>query len=82
MINKIPKIKFTNETSFFLISGPCVVENKQMIFETCKKLIKITDELKIPFIFKSSYKKANRSKINSKMKISPKLRYHHIFIHS
>ena len=65
MINKIPKIKFTEENSFFLISGPCVVENKEMIFKTCEKLVEITNELKIPFIFKSSYKKGNRSKIDS-----------------
>tara|TARA_B100001750_G_C15517016_1_gene608108 strand:+ start:566 stop:1372 length:807 start_codon:yes stop_codon:yes gene_type:complete len=65
MINKIPKIKFTNKTSFFLIAGPCVVENKKMIFETCENIINITNELQIPFIFKSSYKKANRSQINS-----------------
>ena len=52
MINKIPKIKFTEENSFFLISGPCVVENKEMIFKTCEKLVEITNELKIPFIIK------------------------------
>ena len=65
MINKIPKIKFTDKKSFFLILGPCVVENKKMIFKTCENLVNITNELQIPFIFKSSYKKANRSQINS-----------------
>ena len=47
--------------SFILISGPCVVESKSIVFRTCEKLKSITDKLNIPFIFKASYTKANRT---------------------
>lgn len=46
---------------FFLIAGPCVIESRQMAFDTAGKLKEITDELGIPFIYKSSFDKANRS---------------------
>lgn len=65
MIPDIPKIKFKHGNSFFLIAGPCVVESEQLIFETAKEIIRITDRLEIPFILKSSFKKANRSKADS-----------------
>lgn len=51
--------------NFLLISGPCVVESKSIVFKTCDTLKKITDKLKIPFIFKSSYIKANRTSSDS-----------------
>lgn len=51
--------------NFFLIAGPCVVENEQMPFEIARKIKSISEKLKIPFIFKASYKKANRSRIDS-----------------
>lgn len=50
---------------FFLIAGPCVVENEEITFETARKLKDITQKLDIPFVFKSSYRKANRSSISS-----------------
>lgn len=56
---------FKNLNNFLLISGPCVVESKSVVFRTCEALKKITDKLKIPFIFKSSYIKANRTSANS-----------------
>src|SRR5690606_8014012 len=46
---------------FFLIAGPCVIESRQMAFDTAGKLKEITDQLGIPFIYKSSFDKANRS---------------------
>jgi len=46
---------------FFLIAGPCVIESRQMAFDTAGKLKEITSELGIPFIYKSSFDKANRS---------------------
>src|SRR5665811_2078197 len=49
----------------FLIAGPCVIENEKMAFETAEKLIEITGRLGIPFVFKASYDKANRSSIGS-----------------
>jgi len=51
--------------NFLLISGPCVVESKAIAFKTCETLKKITDKLKLPFIFKSSYIKANRTSSDS-----------------
>ena len=50
---------------FFLIAGPCVVENEKVVFEIAEYMIKLTDELKIPYIFKASYRKANRSRVHS-----------------
>lgn len=50
---------------FFLIAGPCVIESEKMVLETAATLKKITSELKIPFIFKTSFEKANRSSVES-----------------
>ena len=65
MIESIPKIKHTSSGNFFLIAGPCVVENETMPFEIAEKVAAICDRLMIPFIFKASFKKANRSKLDS-----------------
>lgn len=54
-----------NSNSFFLMAGPCVIENEQMPFEICEKLKEICERLDINLIFKASYRKANRSKIDS-----------------
>jgi 2-dehydro-3-deoxyphosphooctonate aldolase (KDO 8-P synthase) len=53
------------DTPFFLIAGPCVVESEQLAIDSAGALKEITDSLKIPFIYKSSYDKANRSSLNS-----------------
>lgn len=50
---------------FFLIAGPCVIEGEQFALDTAGELKAITDELQIPFIYKSSYDKANRTSIHS-----------------
>jgi 2-dehydro-3-deoxyphosphooctonate aldolase (KDO 8-P synthase) len=50
---------------FVLIAGPCVIESEKLILETASEVKKIADELDIPLIFKSSYKKANRTSLNS-----------------
>jgi len=47
--------------NFLLIAGPCVVENKSVVFRTCERVKEITTKLKIPYIFKASYMKANRT---------------------
>lgn len=65
MINNIPQIKHTNSGNFFLLAGPCVVENETMVFDIAKQIIDITNKLQIPFIFKASYRKANRSRNDS-----------------
>ena len=62
MIKSIPNIKNTDVNNFFLLAGPCVVESEENVFEIAEHLIKVTNKLGIPFIFKASYKKANRSK--------------------
>jgi len=59
------ELKLKNLDNFLLISGPCVVENQSVTFRTCESLKKITSKLKIPFIFKSSYIKANRTSSDS-----------------
>lgn len=61
----IPGINFTNSGNFLLIAGPCVVESEQVVFETAEHLKLLSEKYRIPFIFKSSYRKANRSKADS-----------------
>jgi 2-dehydro-3-deoxyphosphooctonate aldolase (KDO 8-P synthase) len=61
----IPQIRHAQSGNFFLIAGPCVIENREICFDIARKVIGITDKLNIPYIFKASYKKANRSKIDS-----------------
>lgn len=58
---KINNFEIGNGKPLALIAGPCVVESEKLIFQTAEEIKKITDEFKIPFIFKSSYKKANRT---------------------
>ncbi len=53
------------ENNFFLFAGPCVIENETMPFEIAEKIKDITTKLKIPFVFKASYRKANRSRLDS-----------------
>jgi 2-dehydro-3-deoxyphosphooctonate aldolase (KDO 8-P synthase) len=64
-ITSIPQIRHAQSGNFFLIAGPCVVENREICYDIARKVIEITDRLNIPYIFKASYKKANRSKIDS-----------------
>lgn len=54
-----------DEQSFFLIAGPCVVESEELIFEVGEKVASICKKLGIPYVFKASYKKANRTSLNS-----------------
>jgi len=65
MINNIEYIKNTASNNFFLLAGPCVVESREMCFDIAKRVIEITDKLEIPYVFKASYRKANRSRIDS-----------------
>ncbi|MFV0506926.1 MAG: 3-deoxy-8-phosphooctulonate synthase [Bacteroidales bacterium] len=51
-----------NRTSFFVLAGPCVIENEDLIMRTAEHLCDVCSKLNIPFVFKSSYRKANRSK--------------------
>jgi 2-dehydro-3-deoxyphosphooctonate aldolase (KDO 8-P synthase) len=61
----IPGIKFKDSGNFFLIAGPCVVESAEVIHETARHLISLSEKYSIPLIFKSSYRKANRSRGDS-----------------
>ena len=65
MISSINNIKNCDSQNFFLIAGPCVIESEAMANNIAEKLLRITNNLKIPFIFKASFKKANRSRIDS-----------------
>ncbi|NQW37304.1 MAG: 3-deoxy-8-phosphooctulonate synthase [Flavobacteriales bacterium] len=64
-LSLIPKIKHTNANNFFLLAGPCAIEGEAMALEIAEKIVEITNRLEIPFIFKGSFKKANRSRIDS-----------------
>ena len=61
----IPLLKHTDSKNFFLIAGPCVIENEQMPMEIASRIKDICGRLQIPFIFKASYRKANRSRLDS-----------------
>ena len=65
MLFDIPNLKFSNSDNFFLLAGPCVIEDEDMAFPIAERILQITEKLKIPFVFKASYKKANRSKLDS-----------------
>ncbi|WP_111541824.1 3-deoxy-8-phosphooctulonate synthase [Mesonia algae] len=64
-LDKIPQIKYTNSDNFFLLSGPCAIESEEMALRIAEQIITITDKLEIPYVFKGSFKKANRSRIDS-----------------
>ncbi|HLS29369.1 MAG TPA: hypothetical protein VK021_00790, partial [Flavobacteriaceae bacterium] len=64
-IDKIPRIKHTNADNFFLLAGPCAIEGEDMALRIAEKVVEITDKLKIPYVFKGSFKKANRSRLDS-----------------
>jgi 2-dehydro-3-deoxyphosphooctonate aldolase (KDO 8-P synthase) len=61
----IPGLKYADSGNFLLIAGPCVVESEELVLTTAARLAEIADKYSIPFIFKSSYRKANRSKADS-----------------
>lgn len=58
-------LKSSSTNNFFLLAGPCVIEGEQMALEIAEKVVKVTSELNIPYVFKGSYRKANRSRIDS-----------------
>ncbi len=65
MINNIPQIKYTGSGNFFLMAGPCAIESEEMALRIADRIVNITDRLAIPLIFKGSYRKANRSRLDS-----------------
>ena len=58
-------LKSSPTGNFFLLAGPCVIEGEDMALEIAGKVKEITDRLNIPYVFKGSYRKANRSRIDS-----------------
>ncbi|MBP5677932.1 MAG: 3-deoxy-8-phosphooctulonate synthase [Bacteroidales bacterium] len=65
MYPQLPRLANTDSGNFFLLAGPCVVEDHENPFEVCARLKEICSRLGIPFAFKASYRKANRSSISS-----------------
>ncbi|HJC93139.1 MAG TPA: 3-deoxy-8-phosphooctulonate synthase [Candidatus Phocaeicola excrementigallinarum] len=63
MIKSVSELRRGN--NFFLLAGPCVIEGEDMALRIAEKIVKITDKLDIPYVFKGSYRKANRSRLDS-----------------
>ncbi|WMW76915.1 3-deoxy-8-phosphooctulonate synthase [Flavobacterium sp. 20NA77.7] len=64
-LTNIPQIKHTNSGNFFVLAGPCAIEGEEMAMRIADKLVTITNKLEIPYVFKGSFKKANRSRVDS-----------------
>lgn len=64
-ISLIPKIKHVESNNFFLLAGPCAIEGEDMALRIAERVVSITDKLAIPYVFKGSFKKANRSRVDS-----------------
>lgn len=63
---ELPEYLLSSKTgNFFLLAGPCVIEGEQMAIDIAGKIKEATDRLDIPFVFKGSYRKANRSRLDS-----------------
>lgn len=65
MIQHLSNISYKDSKNFFLIAGPCAIESEDMAMRIAETVIKITDKYNIPYIFKGSFKKANRSRVDS-----------------
>jgi len=65
VLRKIENLRYLDTNNFFLFAGPCVVENEKIASETAERILEITEKFKIPFVYKSSYRKANRQRIDS-----------------
>ena len=65
MLEKISNLQHNNSGNFFLMAGPCAIESEEMAMEIAERIFHICNKLEIPFIFKGSYRKANRSRLDS-----------------
>jgi 2-dehydro-3-deoxyphosphooctonate aldolase (KDO 8-P synthase) len=61
----IPQLKHTHSKNFFLLCGPCAIEGEDMALRIAEQVVALTDKLHIPYVFKGSFKKANRSRLDS-----------------
>lgn len=64
-ISQIPQIRHADSGNFFVFAGPCVIEGEDMALRIAEHLVGVADRLKLPLVFKGSYRKANRSRIDS-----------------
>jgi len=64
-LSRIPQLKHTTNNNFFLLCGPCAIEGEEMALRIAEKVVSVTDKLQIPYVFKGSFKKANRSRVDS-----------------
>ena len=64
-MENIPHLKNLDSGNFFLIAGPCAVESEEICMRVAEKMVELTDKLDIPYIFKASYRKANRTRLDS-----------------
>lgn len=64
-LSLIPQIKHIDSNNFFLLCGPCAIEGEEMALRIAEHVVAITDKLHIPYVFKGSFKKANRSRLDS-----------------
>ena len=64
-LSLIPQLKHADSQQFFLLAGPCAIEGEDMALRIAERIVKITDRLEIPYVFKGSFKKANRSRVDS-----------------
>jgi len=65
IINSLVGIKHADSSNFFLMAGPCAIEGEEIALRIADRIVQITDKLNIPYIFKGSYRKANRSRVDS-----------------
>ena len=65
MIQHLDNIHHKNSSNFFLIAGPCIIEGEDMALRIAEKVLEITNRYEIPYSFKGSFKKANRSRVDS-----------------
>lgn len=68
-LSRIPQLNHTDSNNFFLLSGPCAIEGEEMALRIAERIVEVTHKLKIPYVFKGSFKKANRSRVDSFMGI-------------
>lgn len=64
-LQNIPQIKNIDSGNFFLLAGPCAIEGEEMALRIAEKIVEVTNRLQIPYVFKGSFKKANRSRVDS-----------------
>src|SRR5690606_36212853 len=63
--NMLPQVGHADRGNFFLMAGPCAIEGEEMALRIAEHIVKLTDKLEIPFVFKGSYRKADRSRSDS-----------------